>query len=111
MPVGGSKRCISSARNLLRLDQGVRRAALVQTARPGQSQCRVWSTRDRLQPDPPGQPALGAAFSAGVARDGGGMNSRLPRGMPQKAQPILCRQAKDAESGLFADLTSADPFF
>jgi hypothetical protein len=87
---------------------GIRRTAPVQTARPGQSQCRVWPARYRLQPDPPGQPALGAAFSAGVARDGGGLNSLLPRGVPKREQPMPCRQANDAEIGLFADLIGID---
>ena len=85
------------------LDQGIRRAAPVQTARPGQSQCRVWPARDRLQPDPPGQPAQ--------ARDGGGMNSLLPRGVPKREQPMPCRQANDAEIGLFADLIGVDSAF
>jgi hypothetical protein len=80
---------MSSARLRLRLAQGIRRTAAIQTARSGERQChplprrslRLWPARDRLQPDPPGQPAPGAAFSAGVARDGGGMNSRLARGV------------------------------
>ena len=86
-------------------------AAPVQTAQPGQRQCRIWPACDRLQPDPPGQPALGAAFSAGVARDRGGMNSLLPRGVSKRAEPMLCRQANDAEIGLFADLIGVEPSF
>ncbi len=90
---------------------GNRRTAPGQTARPRERQCRVWPARDRLQPGPPGQPSLGVAFSAGVARDGSGMNSLLPRGVPKKEQPTLCRQANDAEIGLFADLIGVDSAF
>jgi hypothetical protein len=32
------------------------------------------------------------------------MNSQLPRGVAQRAQPMPCRQANDAEIGLFANL-------
>jgi hypothetical protein len=39
------------------------------------------------------------------------MNSLLPRGVPKKAQPMLCRQANDAEIGLFADLIGVDSAF
>jgi hypothetical protein len=39
------------------------------------------------------------------------MNSLLPRGVSKRAQPMLCKQANDAEIGLFADLTAADPSF
>ena len=36
--------------------------------------------------------------------------ARCPEVCP-KAQPMLCRQANDAEIGLLADLTGADPSF
>jgi hypothetical protein len=39
------------------------------------------------------------------------MNSLLPRGVAKREQPMPCRQANDAEIGLFADLTAADPSF
>jgi hypothetical protein len=39
------------------------------------------------------------------------MNSQLPRGVAQRAQPMPCRQANDAENGLFADLIGVDLSF
>jgi len=39
------------------------------------------------------------------------MNSPLPRGVGQRAQPMPCRQANDAEIGLFADLIGGDSSF
>ena len=39
------------------------------------------------------------------------MNSLLPRGVPKRAQPMHCRQANDAEIGLFADLIGVDSAF
>ena len=36
------------------------------------------------------------------------MNSPLSRGVLQRAQPMPCRQADDAEIGLFADLIGVD---
>jgi len=47
---------------------------------------RLWPACDRFHPDPQGQPALGAASSAGVARDGGNMTSSLPRGVRQRVE-------------------------
>ncbi len=73
----------------IRLDQGVRRATAVQTPRPGQRQCRIWPVCDRLQSDSPGQPAQ--------ARDGGGMNSLLPRGMPKGGNKDETNSRKSAE--------------
>jgi hypothetical protein len=75
----------------------------VQTARPRERPCRFWPARERLHPDPPGQPAQ--------ARDGGGMNSLLPRGVPKREQPMPCRQANVAEIELFADLMGVDSAF
>jgi len=37
------------------------------------------------------------------------MNSQLPKGVAQRAQPMPCRQANDAEIGLLADLICVDP--
>lgn len=39
------------------------------------------------------------------------MNSLLPRGVAKREQPMPCRQANDAEIGLFADLIGADSAF
>jgi hypothetical protein len=39
------------------------------------------------------------------------MNSLLPRGVPKRAQPMLCRQANDAKIGLLADLIGVDSAF
>jgi hypothetical protein len=36
------------------------------------------------------------------------MNSLLPRSVPKREQQMPCRQAKDAEIGLFADLIGVD---
>lgn len=58
------------------LDQAVGRSAPVQAARHRKGECGVWAARDRLQPDPAGQPAQ--------AGNGGGMNRWLPRGVPKR---------------------------
>ena len=39
------------------------------------------------------------------------MNSLLSRGVPKREQPMPCRQANDAEIGLFADLIGVDSAF
>jgi hypothetical protein len=39
------------------------------------------------------------------------MNSPLSRVVPNRPQPMSCRQANDAEIGLFVDLIAADPSF
>ena len=39
------------------------------------------------------------------------MNSRLPRGVAKREQPMRCRQANNAEIGLFADLMGVDSTF
>ena len=39
------------------------------------------------------------------------MNSLLARGVAKRAQPMPCRQANDAEIGLFADLIGVDSSF
>jgi hypothetical protein len=39
------------------------------------------------------------------------MNSPLSRGVPNRPQPMSCREANDAEIGLFAALLAADPSF
>jgi hypothetical protein len=39
------------------------------------------------------------------------MNSWLPRGVAKREQPMPCRQANDAEIGLFADLMGVDSTF
>ena len=62
----------------------------------GQRQRCVRAARDRLQPDPAGQHPLGAAFSAGVARHGGGMSPRCPEVWP-KAPNRAPRQGKRTE--------------
>ena len=62
---------------------------------------RIRPARDRLQPDPPGQPAQ--------ALDGGGMNNHLPRDGSRAAQSKPSRQANHAEIGPFVDLKGADP--
>jgi len=39
------------------------------------------------------------------------MNSLLHRGVPKREKPMPCRQANDAEIGLFADLIGVDSAF
>jgi hypothetical protein len=39
------------------------------------------------------------------------MISQLPRGVAQRAQPMACRQANDAEIGLLAGLISVNSSF
>ena len=39
------------------------------------------------------------------------MNSPLSRGVPNRPQPMSCREANDAEIGQFAALIAADPTF
>jgi hypothetical protein len=39
------------------------------------------------------------------------MNSPLSSGVPKREQPMPCRQANDAEIGLFAELIGVDPAF
>jgi hypothetical protein len=39
------------------------------------------------------------------------MNRLLHRGVPKRGQPMPCRQANDAEIGLFAELIGVDPVF
>jgi hypothetical protein len=63
--------CPPRHREGLWLDQAVRRAAAVQAARLGQRKRRVRPPRDRLQPDPSGQPAQ--------TGHGDGMNSGSQR--------------------------------
>jgi transposase len=74
------------------LDQTVGRSASVQAARHRQGECGVWPACDRLQPDPPGQPAQ--------TGDGGGMNSRLPRGVPKRQRSGSPNGVKRLKSGL-----------
>jgi hypothetical protein len=62
------------------------------SARHRQGECGVWPARDRLQPDPPGQPAQ--------TGDGGGMTSRLPRGVPKRQRSGTPNRAKHLKSRL-----------
>lgn len=64
---------------------------------------RPWPGCDRFHPDPPGQDSLGAAITAGVAHDGGSLNSPVPRGVRQRVEPMPSRQANCGQSGLLAD--------
>ena len=73
------------------LDQGVRRAAPVQTARHRESERRVRSARDRLQPDPTGQLAQ--------AHHGSGMNHQMPKGVRKRQQPGHKKNPNAAKSG------------
>jgi hypothetical protein len=54
----------------------------VQTERHRQGRCGVWSARDRLQPDPPGQ-------SAPSRGDAGGMSGGLPSGVARRTTKTL----------------------
>ena len=76
------------------LDQGFRRPAPVQGSRHRERERRVWPARDRLQPDPPGQPAQ--------TRHGCGMNRWLPRGVPMRRPPGSPNGAKRLKSGVLS---------
>ena len=72
----------------------IRRPAPVQGSRHRERERRVWPARDRLQPDPPGQPAQ--------TGDGGGMNRWLPRGVPMRRPPGSPNGAKRLKSGVLS---------
>jgi hypothetical protein len=75
----------------------VGRTAPVQTARHRKGRCGVWSARDRLQPDPPGQ-------SAPSRGDGGSVSSALPRGVANCTAKSLNNCPKRPRRALLAAL-------
>jgi hypothetical protein len=55
----------------------------------------VWDARDRLQPDPAGQPAPTASYR-------GCMNRQLPRGVPKQKRSESPTEAKRLKSSVLS---------
>lgn len=96
MPAAGSRRCWagSNSGTVCASSYRGRRPSVPEAlaARHRQGECSVWAARDRLQPDPPGQPAQ--------TGDGDDMNRWLPRGVSRRQRSGSPNRAERLQSGV-----------
>jgi hypothetical protein len=76
----GYAKTINARRGIEKVFGRIKQLSGLQSARHRQGECGLWPAHDRLEPDPPGQPAQSG--------NGGGMNSKLARGVISQQRSV-----------------------